>query len=67
MSSVGGSSALVYIKVINWCGRKGHVVLNVTSEEFDWRSNFAEKVFAWMGFGGLVGGRSNLELLSEFH
>ena len=66
MSGKIGSSALVWIKVVQWCGRKGRVVLMVSSEEFDRKINQAEKLFDWMEDGGLVGRSSNLEFLPDF-
>ena len=66
MISGRGSSALVWIKVIQWCGKKVRVVLNVTGKDLDWSSNSAEKVFDQMGHRILVGGSIKLEFLLEF-
>ena len=66
VNSGRGSSVLVWLKVIQWCVRKGRVVLNVPGEELDCISNCAEKVFSWVGNGGLVGGSINLKFLPDF-
>ena len=42
------------------------MVLKVPVEELYCSSNRAEKLFDKMGHGSLVGGRSNLEFLTEF-
>ena len=41
MSSGSGISMLVWIKVDQWCGNKGRVVLKVPGEELDQKSNRA--------------------------
>ena len=65
MSSGSGSSAIVWIKVNQWRGKKRRMVLKVTGEEIYWDSDGTEKVFAPMGYGSLVCGVSNLEFLPE--
>ena len=60
------SSALVWIKVIQWCGKKGSVILTVPVEELYWSSNRMEKVFSQMGHGRFVDGSTNFEFLLEF-
>ena len=65
MSSGRGSSALLWIKVIQWCGKKLRVAPKVPDDELDRISNHAEKVFYWMGNGSLVGGIINIEFLPE--
>ena len=59
MSSENGSSALVYIKAIQWCGKKSQVVLKVPGEDIDW------KLFSRMGHVRLVVGSSKLEFLPD--
>ena len=66
VSSNSSSSVLVQIKVNQWSGNKVRVLINDPGEQFDRRSNYADKVFAWMGHGILVGGGRNLEFLLEF-
>ena len=66
MSSVSSSSALVWIKVIQWCGKKEQVVLTLPGKELDWSSNNSQKVFTCMGQGSLVCKTSNLEFPLEF-
>ena len=59
------SIALVWIKVIQWCGNKRRVVLKVPGEELDWRSELMEKLLAWMGHGSLLGGGRKIEFPPE--
>ena len=53
--------------MIHCCVKKGRVVLKVLGEDVDQISNHTDKVFARICHDGLVGGISNLELLTEFH
>ena len=65
MSSGSGSSALVYIKVIQWCGNKVRVVRKVPGEDIDYIINRRDKVFDQIRHVRLVGGNRNLEFLTE--
>ena len=66
VSSCSCSSAIVWIKANQWCGKKMILDLKVSGEDFDWSSNRVQKAFDRMGHGRLVGGGSNLEFLPEF-
>ena len=49
MISGTGSSALVWIKLNQWCGDKGQVFLKVPGEELYWSSNCVENIFDRIG------------------
>ena len=66
MSRGSGIRVLVWIKVIQWCGKKLWVVLKLPGEERYWTINRPYKLFVHTGNGGLIGESSNLELLPEF-
>ena len=40
--------------------------MKVPIEELYQRSNFLEKLFAWIGHRSMVGGSSNIDFLPEF-
>ena len=42
------------------------MILNVLGEDFEWRGNCMQKVFAWTRHGGLVVGIRTIEFLYDF-
>ena len=57
---------IFWIKLNHWSRNRGRVVLKFPGEEFGWKNNCIDKLFAWIGHGSSVGGVRNLGFLLEF-